>query len=86
MRLSAISAILAISLIAAGAMGEEQRPVKIGVLTDMSSLYAEHGGPGSVEAAHMAVEDFSGSVLGNPIEVRFADHHNSPDLGKSIAQ
>jgi branched-chain amino acid transport system substrate-binding protein len=77
---------LAISLTAAGAIGEEQRPVKIGVLTDMSSLYAEHGGPGSVEAAHMAVEDFSGSVLGNPIEVRFADHHNSPDLGKSIAR
>ena len=87
MKSSAIfGAALAISLAAAGAMGEEQRPVKIGVLTDMSSLYAEHGGPGSVEAAHMAVEDFGGSVLGNPIEVRFADHHNSPDLGKSIAQ
>jgi branched-chain amino acid transport system substrate-binding protein len=87
MKFSAIfGAALAISLTAAGAMGEEQRPVKIGVLTDMSSLYAEHGGPGSVEAAHMAVEDFGGSVLGNPIEVRFADHHNSPDLGKSIAQ
>ena len=87
MKFSAMfGAILAIGLTAAGATGQEQRPVKIGVLTDMSSLYAEHGGPGSVEAAHMAVEDFRGSVLGNPIEVRFADHHNSPDLGKSIAR
>ena len=68
MRLSAISAILAISLIAAGSAGKEQQPVKIGVLTDLSSLYAAHGGPGSVEAAHMTVEDFGGTVLGKPIE------------------
>jgi branched-chain amino acid transport system substrate-binding protein len=87
MKFSAMfGAALAISLTAADATAQEQLPVKIGVLTDMSSLYAEHGGPGSVEAAHMAVEDFRGSVLGNPIEVRFADHHNSPDLGKSIAR
>jgi branched-chain amino acid transport system substrate-binding protein len=87
MKLSAvIGAAVAISLTAAGATGKEQQPVKIGVLTDMSSIYAQNTGPGSVEAAHMAVEDFRGSVLGKPIEVRFADHHNSPDLGKSIAR
>jgi branched-chain amino acid transport system substrate-binding protein len=85
-RLSAISAILAISLIAASSTGKEQQPVKIGVLTDLSSLYAAHGGPGSVEAAHMAVEDFGGTVLGKPIEILSADHHNDTSLGVSIAR
>jgi len=80
------SAILVISLIAAGLAGKEQQPVIIGVLTDMSSIYAEIGGPGSVEAAHMAVEDFGGTVLGKPIEILFADHHNDTSLGVSIAQ
>ena len=70
MKLSAIiGTVLAASLTAAGSAGNEQQPVKIGVLTDMSSLYAKHGGPGSVEAAHMAVEDFGGSVLGKAIEI-----------------
>jgi branched-chain amino acid transport system substrate-binding protein len=70
----------------AGATGQEQRPVKIGVLTDMTSIYAEHAGPGSVEAARMAIEDFGGSVLGTPVELLFADHHNDPGLGAKIAR
>ncbi len=60
--------------------------VKIGVLNDMSSLYADIGGPGSVAAAKMAVEDFGGTVLGKPIEVIFADHQNKPDIGANIAR
>jgi hypothetical protein len=52
----------------------------------MTSIYAEHAGPGSVEAARMAIEDFGGSVLGKPIELVFADHRNDPGLGMSIAQ
>jgi branched-chain amino acid transport system substrate-binding protein len=59
--------------------------VKIGVLTDMSSLYADIGGPGSVEAARMAIADFGGSVNGKKIELVNADHHNKPDLGAAIA-
>ena len=55
--------------------------VKIGVLTDMSSIYADIGGPGSVEAARMAIADFGGSVNGKKIELVSADHHNKPDLG-----
>ena len=51
----------------------DQAPVKVGVLTDMSSLYADIGGEGSVEAAGMAIKDFGGSVLGKPIELVFAD-------------
>ncbi len=87
MKLSAIiGTVLAASLTAAGSAGNEQQPIKIGVLTDMSSLYANHGGPGSVEAAHMAVEDFGGTVLGKAIEIRSADHRNDTNLGVSIAQ
>jgi branched-chain amino acid transport system substrate-binding protein len=87
MKLSAvIGAVVAISLTAAGATGKEQQPVKIGVLTDMTSIYSQDGGPGSVEAAHMAVEDFGGSVLGKPIEILFADDRNDSGLGVSIAR
>ena len=59
--------------------------VKIGVLTDMSSLYSDINGKGSVESAKMAAED-AGPVLGKPAEVVFADHQNKPDVGSSIAQ
>jgi branched-chain amino acid transport system substrate-binding protein len=61
-------------------------PLKIGVLTDMSSLYADNGGPGSVTAAQMAVDDFGGTVLGRKIEVISADHQNKADVGGAIAR
>lgn len=60
--------------------------VKIGVLVDMSGLYADLAGPGSVVAAQMAVDDFGGTVLGKPIVVVSADHQNKPDIGASIAR
>jgi len=59
--------------------------VKIGVLTDMSGLYADIGGPGSVEAARMAIADFSSTVNSKKIELVSADHQNKPDLGSAIA-
>jgi branched-chain amino acid transport system substrate-binding protein len=59
--------------------------VKIGVLTDMSSLYADDTGPGSVAAAKLAVEDFGAAAKGMKVEVIFADHQNKPDVGSSIA-
>ncbi len=62
------------------------KPIKIGVLSDMSSLYADIGGAGSVAAAQMAVKDFGGSVNGVPIEIVSADHQNKPDIGKAIAE
>ena len=62
------------------------KPVKIGVMSDMSSLYADIGGAGSVAAAQMAVKDFGGTVNGVPIEIVSADHLNKPDVGKAIAQ
>ena len=60
--------------------------VKIGVLDDMSSLYADIGGPGDVTAAQMAVADFGGKVLGAPIQVVSADHQNKPDVGATKAR
>ena len=59
--------------------------VKLGVLNDMSSLYADISGPGSVEAARMAIADFGGVVNGKKIELISADHQNKPDVGSAIA-
>ena len=61
-------------------------PVKIGVLTDMSSLYSDSGGKGSQIAAEMAAEDVGGSVLGQKIVVIGADHQNKPDVGSNVAR
>ena len=60
--------------------------VKLGVLSDMSSLYADIGGPGSVEAAKMAVEDFDPAKNGMKVDIVSADHLNKPDVGSGIAR
>lgn len=60
--------------------------VKLGVLTDMSSLYSDATGQGSVAAVEMAVADYGGKVKGKPVEVVHADHQNRPDVGASIAR
>jgi len=60
--------------------------VRIGVLNDQSSLYADAGGAGSVIAAKMAVEDAGGKVLGKPVDIVFADHQNKADVGINIAR
>ena len=60
--------------------------VKIGILNDQSGLFADLAGPGSVEAARMAVADFGGTVLGKPIEVIAGDHQNKPDIGAALAR
>ncbi|MFZ5783770.1 MAG: ABC transporter substrate-binding protein [Pseudomonadota bacterium] len=59
--------------------------VKIGVLTDMSSLYADINGPGAVLAVQMAIEDFGGSVLGKKVEMVQADVQNKADVAATIA-
>ncbi len=60
--------------------------VKIGVLSDMSGVYKSLEGPGAVIAAEMAIEDFGGKVLDQPIEIISADHQNKPDIGASTAR
>ncbi|MBV0881990.1 ABC transporter substrate-binding protein [Noviherbaspirillum sp. L7-7A] len=60
--------------------------VRIGLLLDMSSLYADITGTGSVAAAQMAIEDFGGKVLGKPVELVHADHQNKADIAASKAR
>ncbi len=60
--------------------------VKIGVLTDMSSLYADDTGPGSVAAAKMAVADFNPAAHNMKVDIIVADHQNKPDIGSNIAR
>ena len=60
--------------------------IKIGVLNDMSGLYADVAGMGSVIAARLAVEDFRAAAKGMKVEIVFADHQNKPDVGSSIAR
>jgi branched-chain amino acid transport system substrate-binding protein len=60
--------------------------VKIGVLTDMSSLYSDATGKGSLVAVQMAVADYGGKVKGKPVEVVSADHQNKADIGLAIAR
>jgi branched-chain amino acid transport system substrate-binding protein len=79
-----VAAVALIGTSAAGAWAAEA-PVKIGVLSDLSSLYADLSGNGSVEAAKMAAED-AGAVLGQPVAVIVADHQNKPDVASSIAR
>jgi branched-chain amino acid transport system substrate-binding protein len=83
-----VAAGFAAALLGLAGTASAQTPdtVKIGVLADMSSLYADLGGPGSTVAAQMAVDDFGGTVLGKKIEIVSADHQNKPDVGSSIAR
>ena len=60
--------------------------VKIGVLTDLSGIYMDNVGPGSVTASKYAIEDFGGKVLGKPIELVTADHLNKADVGANRAR
>jgi len=60
--------------------------VRIGVLNDQSNVYADLGGPGSVIAARMAIEDVGGKVLGKPVDILAADHQSKADVGASIAR
>jgi branched-chain amino acid transport system substrate-binding protein len=63
-----------------------QAPIKIGVLTDMSGIYADSAAMGSVVAVKMAFDEFGGSVAGHKLEVLYADHQNKPDVGSAIAR
>jgi branched-chain amino acid transport system substrate-binding protein len=82
---------LGIASLGVGSASAQQKaadtsPVRIGVLTDMSGLFADISGPGAVVAVKMAVDDFGGKVLGRPIEVISADHQNKADVGVAVAR
>jgi branched-chain amino acid transport system substrate-binding protein len=69
-----------------GAEAQSQAGVKIGMLTSLGSVSAAMSGPSSVEAIKMAIDDFGGSVLGQPITLIVGDHLDKPDVGLSIAR
>ena len=68
------------------AFAQNTGPVKIGFITDMSSLYADIDGPAGGEMVKWAAQDFGGKVLGRPIEVLTADHQNKADVASSKAR
>ncbi|GAC1563007.1 MAG: ABC transporter substrate-binding protein [Beijerinckiaceae bacterium] len=86
MRTSVAIAALAAALAWAGSAAAQNKTIKIGSLSDQSSLYADIGGPGSTLAAQMAVEDSKIAAKGWKVDVVAADHQNKPDVGTSIAR
>jgi branched-chain amino acid transport system substrate-binding protein len=64
----------------------EDLAVKIGVMSDMSGLYSDLGGPGSVAAAKLAIEDFNPAAHGLKVEVVTGDMQNKPDVGSNLAR
>ena len=81
--------LLAATLAGAGLLApaaQAQDKVKIGYISDMSSLYADVEGKGGATAIQMAIDDFGGKVLGMPIELLTADHQNKADIAASKAR
>jgi branched-chain amino acid transport system substrate-binding protein len=73
------------AVFACGAASAQQINVKIGVLSDMSSLYSDVGGPGSVAAAKLAIADFTKANPNVKVELVSGDHQNKPDIGSQMA-
>ena len=73
-------------LTAAVGTAHAQDKVKIGYISDMSSLYADVEGKGGATAIQMAIDDFGGKVLGKPIELLTVDHQNKADIAASKAR
>ena len=85
MRKTAFGAIAALAS-ALPAVAADLPTFRVGVLNDQAGLYADIAGPGSVEAARMAVEDFQPEKHGFKVEVVAADHQNKADIGSAIAR
>jgi len=86
MKLAGTLGAFALAALTGTAAQAQTTSVKIGVLSDMSSLYADISGPGSVVAAKMAVDDFNPAAHGMQVEIVSADHQNKPDVGAGIAR
>jgi branched-chain amino acid transport system substrate-binding protein len=82
----AVSATFALGAAASASAQASGDVVKIGLITDMSGLYADIDGPGGVEAVKMAIADFGGKVNGKKIEFVYADHQNKADIAASRAR
>jgi branched-chain amino acid transport system substrate-binding protein len=85
-RLICAAALSSAAAIGPAAAQQPATPLKIGVLSDFSSVYSDIGGMGNVEATKMAIEEFGGSMFGKPIEIVSADVLNKADVAASIAR
>ena len=85
MKLAGVALFAAAAFIGTAAQAEDLA-VKIGVMSDMSGLYADLGGPGSVAAAKLAVEDFNPAAHGLKVDIVTADMQNKPDVGANLAR
>lgn len=87
MRILIHAALLAVAggALLSPAFAADPKPVKVGVLNDMSSVYADFQGPGSLLAAQMAAEDYM-KTSKRKVEIVFADHQNKPDIGANVAR
>jgi len=81
-----ILSLLATVAFPAAAFAQTQEPVKLGMLADFSSVFADTVGKGSATAIEMAIDDFGGTVLGRKIVFLRADHQNKPEVGANIAR
>lgn len=86
MRMRYLSVALLCTIAATAQAEISDNVVRISVLNDQSSAYAEAGGPGSVVAARLAIADFGGKVNGHPIELVSVDHQNKADIGATAAR
>ncbi len=86
MKLKKIVSALALLSISAISVAQDKKPIKIGFITDGSSLYSDIDGIGGKEAMEMAIADFGGTVLGRKVEVLFADHQNKADIAAGKAR
>ncbi len=85
LKVKALAAAMALGVVGA-ATAQGTGPIRIGIITDMSSLYADIDGPAGAEMMKWAVADFGGKVLNRPIEVLSADHQNKADVASSKAR
>jgi branched-chain amino acid transport system substrate-binding protein len=93
-RMAALSALAVAAFLCASPLALAQKPapkisdgvVRIGMLLDMASVYADLTGEGSATAARLAIADFGGKVLGAPIELVYADHQNKADIAAAKAR
>jgi branched-chain amino acid transport system substrate-binding protein len=86
MKTAARLAFVLAAVVTTAAQAQNPITVKIGVMSDMSGLYSDLGGPGSVVAAKMAVDDFNPAAHGLKVEIVSADMQNKPDVGANIAR
>src|SRR6476659_1761186 len=84
MQMKSLVSLAALAAALSSSPAQAQQTIKIGVMSDMSSLYADIGGPGSTAAAKLAVADFAKSNPNVKVELVSADHQNKADVGSGV--